>query len=93
MRMYVSTYIAAVYKYVCKYIIISFLCMHLRMYINSSLFICVAITVRFNQSAYKFAKEDGMIQLFLVLSSPSSFNETVQLFSNIGTDNLSGNNM
>ena len=58
------------------------------LYVDTSLFVYVAITVRFNQSAYNFTKQDGMIQLFLVLSSPSSFTETVQLIDSIGTDNF-----
>ena len=70
----------------------TYVCIYVSMYVlNTSLFICVAITVRFNQSAYKVAKEDVMIQLFLVLSTPSSFNETVQFIANVGNDNfLSG---
>ena len=56
------------------------------MYIRT--YICVDITVKFNQSAYNVTENSGVIQLFLILSSPSSFNETVQLISNdVDTDN------
>ena len=54
---------------------------------NSLFYICVDITVRFNQSTYNVNENSGIIQLFLILSSPSSFNETVQLIStNVDTD-------
>ena len=66
--------------YVCTYV-----CMYVA--IDTALSIYVAITVKFNQSAYNVTKEDGIIQLFLVLSSPSSFIEAVQLIDSIGTDN------
>ena len=51
-------------------------CMYVCRYFT---FINVAITVRFNQLVYNINKENGMMQqlLFLVLSSTSSFNETV----------------
>ena len=48
---------------------------------NSLFYVCVAITVTFNQSAYNVTENSGIIQLFLVLSSPSSFKETVQLIN------------
>ena len=51
-------------------------------------YVCVAITVAFNQSTYNVTENSGIIQLFLVLSSPSSINETVQLITNnVDTDN------
>ena len=50
--------------------------------------VCVAITVRLNQSTYDVTENNGTVQLFLVLSSPSSFNETVRLIdTDIDTDN------
>ena len=68
--------------YVCTYVLIDCLCTYVHTYI------CVDITVRFNQSAYNVTENSGIIQLFLILSSPSSFNETVQLISNdVDTDN------
>ena len=55
--------------------------------------VCVAVSVRFNQSAYNVTENSGIIQLFLVLSSPSLFMERVQLRdSNIDT-NASANGM
>ena len=42
--------------------------------------------MRFNQSTYNVTENSGIIRLFLVLSIPSIFNETVQLI-NIDTDN------
>ena len=72
-----------VHTYVCMYVAM-FICA----YIHHLLFyVCVAITVKFNQSTYNVTENSGIIQLFLVLSSPSSFNETVQLIdTNIDTD-------
>ena len=70
------------------------ICMYVRtyvcMYVHNSLFyVCVAITVKFNQSAYNVTENSGIIQLFLVLSSPSSFIETVQLITNnVDTDGM-----
>ena len=61
------------YTYVCTYVI-------------DYLHICVDITVRFNQSTYNVTENSGIIQLFLVLSGPSSLIETVQLMD-IDTDN------
>ena len=54
--------------------------------------VCVAITVRLDQSTYDVTENNGTVQLFLVLSSPSSFNETVRLIdTDIDTDNSSAN--
>ena len=47
---------------------------------NSLFYVCVDITVRFNQSAYNVTGNSKiLLQLFLVLSIPSTFNETAQL--------------
>ena len=55
---------------------------------NSFFYVCIAITVRFNQSAYDVTENSGIIKLFLVLSIPSLFNETVQLINtDIDNDN------
>ena len=71
--MYVRTYL---YKYIRTYVC------------NLLFYVCVDITVRFNQSAYSVTENSRIIQLFLVLSIPSIFNETVQLINtNIDTDN------
>ena len=73
--MYIHTYVLYVAMFVCTYI------HHLLFYVF------VAITVKFNQPAYSVTENSGIIQLFLVLSSPSSFNETVQLIdTSIDTD-------
>ena len=75
------------------YLFCSKLCWHIQLVLHiCGYVICysmfVAITARFNQSAYSVTENSGIIQLFLVLSSPSSFNETVQLINNnIDTDN------
>ena len=53
--------------------------------IHYPMYVCVAITVRFNQSTYSVTENSGMIQLFLILSSPPFFNETVQLITNDDT--------
>ena len=43
--------------------------------------------MKFNQSTYNVTENSGIIQLFLVLSNPSSFNETIQLINiDIDTD-------
>ena len=41
----------------------------------------VAITVEFNQSTYRVTEDDGSIQILLVLSNPSSFVITADVFS------------
>ena len=41
----------------------------------------VAITVEFNQSTYRVNEDDGSIQILLVLSNPSSFVITADVFS------------
>ena len=52
------------------------------------MYVCAAITVRFNQSTYNVTENSGIIQLVLVLSIPSIFNETVQLINtNTDTEN------
>ena len=64
-------------------------CTYIRMYACTHVilqYVCVAITVKFNQSAYNVTENSGIIQLFLVLNLPSIFNETVQLI-NTDTDN------
>ena len=52
------------------------------------MYICIVVTVRFNQSAYNVTENSGITQLFLILNIPSSFNETVQLINtDVDTDN------
>ena len=41
----------------------------------------VVVVVRFNQSSYNINESSGIIQLLLILSNPSSFNETVSLIN------------
>ena len=41
----------------------------------------LVITVGFNQSTYRVNEDDGSIQIFLVLSNPSSFVITADVFS------------
>ena len=58
---------------------------------NSLFYVCVDITVRFNQSTYNVTENSGVIQLLLVLSGPSSFIVKVRL-TDINTDtNTSAN--
>ena len=44
-----------------------------------------AITVMFNQSMYSVIEGAGLAQPVLVLSNPSSFESTVQVFSTDGS--------
>ena len=55
------------------------MCMYLHSVVHYPMYVYVAITVRFNQSTYSVTENSGLIQLLLVLSIPSIFNETVQL--------------
>ena len=48
-------------------------------------FICLEITVTFNQSTYSVDEDDGLAQLILVLSNPSSTDITVQVRDNANT--------
>ena len=43
--------------------------------------LCVAPSVSFNQSAYSVSKGDGLVQLVLVLSNPSSIDITVEVIN------------
>ena len=47
----------------------------------SSIVLYVVITMEFNQSTYRVDEDDGSIQIFLVLSNPSSFVVTADVFS------------
>ena len=44
-------------------------------------YIILEIAVRFDNAAYHVNEDVGIVQLLLVLSNPSSFNETVQVIS------------
>ena len=51
------------------------------MHVFISFFFLIVITITFNQSEYSVNEDIGSVQLVLVLSNPSSFVETVQVFS------------
>ena len=47
----------------------------------------VVVAVRFNQSSYSISESSRSVQLLLILSNPSSFNETVSLINTDHTAN------
>ena len=47
--------------------------------------LCSAATVVFGQSLYDVREDSGFMQLELLLSNPSSFNITIELFSTNGS--------
>ena len=44
-----------------------------------SLIVLLATAVRFNEGSYRINEDIGILQVLLVLSNPSSFNETVEI--------------
>ena len=52
---------------------------HTNLYVHTCVFLLV-ITVRFDSGTYIINEDAGILQPRLILSNPSSFNETVQVF-------------
>ena len=65
----------------------TFICTYIRTWIIKFIWFGISyhylvVAVRFSQSSYKINESSGIVQLLLILSNPSSFNETVSLINN-----------